>query len=221
MRADRLFFLVPSLLLISAAAQGQPATPHPAQVQHPPAPPPVGEIIIYRDRNFSGPAVSITQDKPNLGLKWTVGSARVRGGTWELCERPNHQGACLTLSADNGNLGQRRVQSVVGTRANAWRELGGADITRTGSSRTVIRARGYPRLWAVRLCAGQTPVRFSGARAFFTNGRYEALKVPPQLAGNACTGALAFAARRNLSYVEVTASTANVTARAHIRLEGR
>ncbi|MDR2858606.1 MAG: beta/gamma crystallin family protein [Novosphingobium sp.] len=221
MRAGRLSFLVPSLLLVSVGAVAQPAVTRPAPPLRPTPVKPADEITIYRDRNFSGPAVSIRQDEANLGLAWTVGSARVRGGTWELCERPRYQGACHTVWRDSSNLGQRRVQSVRPARSGTWRDLGGADVNRVVWTRSTIRVRGTPGLWAVRLCAERNRVRLQGARAYFTNGRFQNLQVPAQLASGACTGPLAFPTSRNISSVEVTAATVAVVTRARIRLEGR
>jgi hypothetical protein len=221
MRVDRLSFLVPPLLVISAAGQAQPAVTRPAPPLQPTPVQREDEIIIYRDRNFDGPAVSIRRDEPNLRLAWTVSSVRVRQGTWELCERPNYQGACLTVWNDNRNLAGRRVQSARMSRSGTWRELGSADVARFAWDRRTIHARGTPRLWAVRLCAEGNRVRLHGARAYFTNRRFQTLHVPAQLAGGACTGPLAFSSRQNLSWVEVTASTVAVAARARIRLEGR
>lgn len=220
MRADRLSFLAPSLLLVSVA-QAQPAVTRPAPPLQPAPVQRADEIVIYRDRNFDGPAVSIRQDEPNLRLGWPIGSARVRGGTWELCERPNYQGACLSVWNDNRNLGGRRVQSARMSRSGTWRELGGAEVNRIIWDRQTIHARGTPRLWAVRLCAERNRVRLHGARAYFTNRRFQTLHVPAQLASGACTDPLAFSSRQNLSWVEVTASTIGVAARGRLRLEGR
>jgi len=57
---------------------------------------PVAEATIYRDADYSGPAVFVGEAKPDLGLAWPVNSIRVASGTWELCERPNYQGTCRT-----------------------------------------------------------------------------------------------------------------------------
>lgn len=223
MRADRLpfavsLFLGAGLFLVIPAAQGQPTTTRPPVPL--PTAQPRGEIIVYRDRNFAGPAVSITQDKTNLRLAWPVRSARVRGGTWELCERAGFQGACLTVTRDNRDLGQRLVQSVRVARSGAWREFGLVDV-RFGWDRKTVAARGYPRLWAIRLCADRSAVQLRDGRATFTNGRYETLHLPVRLAAGTCTGTLAFAARRNLSSISVSASTVSPSARSRIRLEGR
>lgn len=206
------------LLPVSTAAFGQEVTAH-----RPPAAPvqPVGEIIVYRDRNFAGPAVSIRQDQANLRLAWPVRSARVRSGTWELCERAAFQGRCLAVTRDNRDLGERRVQSVRGTRSAAWRAFGSAEVTRFGWDRKLIAARGYPRLWSIRLCAERNAVQLRDARATFTNRQYEMLHVPSRLAGGSCTGPLAFASRQNLASVSVSASTRSPSAPAQLRLEGR
>lgn len=199
-------------------ADAQQATAH-----RPPAPPTqtAGEIIIYRDRNFAGPAVSIRQDQANLRLAWPVRSARVRSGTWELCERAAFQGRCLTVTRDNRDLGQRAVQSVRGSRSAAWRAFGTTDVTRFGWDRKVISALGSPRLWSIRLCADGNAVQLREARATFTNRQSEMLHLPARLAAGTCTGPLAFASRQNLASVTFSASTVSPSARARVRLEGR
>jgi hypothetical protein len=63
-----------------------------------------GEAIIYRDRNYSGPAVNVSRPQPNLGLAWTVGSIRVRSGRWELCSGVNFGGRCATVDRDTPDL---------------------------------------------------------------------------------------------------------------------
>lgn len=65
-----------------------------------------GEATIYRDAYFSGPAVAVSEAKPNLGLAWPVRSIRVRSGVWELCTRPNFRSPCIRISADEPNLAQ-------------------------------------------------------------------------------------------------------------------
>jgi len=193
-----------------------------SQTERRPTPVPRPEIVIYRDRNFSGPAIAIPQDQPNLRLVWTVSSALVRGGTWQLCERPNYQGACLTLSESNSNLNRRRVQSVRAIRLPAWRVLGRANVSRFGWDHRVIRISGNPRLSELRLCAEQNRVRLHDARVRFTNNLFQALRVPSQLASGSCTAPLVLnTPRRNVSSVEVTVSTAALAARGRIRVEGR
>lgn len=61
-------------------------------------------ITIYRERNFSGPAVAIEKPRPDLHLAWPIGSVRVRSGTWQLCEQPNYRGNCRTVSSDSPAL---------------------------------------------------------------------------------------------------------------------
>ena len=58
------------------------------------------EATIYRDANYSGPAVFVGQPQPDLGLAWPVNAIRVKSGTWELCERINYQGTCRTYDRD-------------------------------------------------------------------------------------------------------------------------
>lgn len=63
-----------------------------------------GEAIIYRDPYYSGPAVAVSDAKPNLGLAWPVSSIRVRSGVWELCSRSAFRSPCIRVNADEPNL---------------------------------------------------------------------------------------------------------------------
>lgn len=63
-----------------------------------------GEATIYRDANFSGPAVFVGEAKSNLALRWSVRSIRVRSGTWELCARTRYRSPCITVSADEPDI---------------------------------------------------------------------------------------------------------------------
>ena len=63
-----------------------------------------GEATIYRDANFSGPAVFVGEAKTNLALRWSVNSIRVKSGTWELCARTRYRSPCITVSADEPNI---------------------------------------------------------------------------------------------------------------------
>lgn len=58
------------------------------------------EATIYRDAAYNGPAVYANGERPNLGLVWKVNSIRVKSGSWQLCERPNYQGRCVTFQRD-------------------------------------------------------------------------------------------------------------------------
>jgi hypothetical protein len=185
-----------------------------------PTPQPVHEIIIYRDRNYSGPAVSIRQDESNLRLVWTVNSARVHSGTWQLCERANFQGPCLTLSRSESNLGHRRVQSVRLSQ-RAWRELGRTNVFRLGWINTTIDVRDHPVMPEIRLCAESTAIRLHHGRVRFTNGLFQTLRLPSQINSGQCSDPIAITGnRRNLRTIEVTASSVGV-ARGRLRLEGR
>lgn len=206
---------IPSFILVASMLV-------PTAVPSRPMPTPVGEIVIYRDRNFSGPAVSIRQDENDLGLRWTVGSARVRQGTWHLCERTNFRTPCMTLSSNSNNLGHLRVQSAQMLRFGSWRMLGDADVSRMGWDHRVINVRGNPNLSAVRFCAERNRIRLHDARARFSNGRFQTLRVPLSVNSGSCTSALSLNnSRWGLSSVDVTVSTVAIAARGRIRLEGR
>lgn len=63
------------------------------------------EATIYRDANFSGPAVAIQAEEPDLGLAWRVRSIRVPSGSWQLCTERNYRGTCVTVDRDRNRLG--------------------------------------------------------------------------------------------------------------------
>jgi hypothetical protein len=187
-------------------------------------PQPRGEIVIYRDRNFDGPAVAIHQEERNLRLVWTVNSVRVHGGTWQLCERSNFNGPCMTLTSDTRNLGHRRVQSARMTGWHAgWRSLGRTDVNRVGWVHRHIDVAGHPDVREVRLCAERAQLRLHYARARFTNGAVQQLHVPSQLGDGSCTHSFFLTgSRRFLASVDVTAATVGVSVRqGRLRVEGR
>lgn len=62
------------------------------------------EATIYRDAAYRGPAVSVAEEKSNLGLSWPVNSIRVARGRWELCERSRFRGQCRTIDRDTPML---------------------------------------------------------------------------------------------------------------------
>lgn len=59
---------------------------------------------IYRDANFSGPAIAIDRANANLRLNFEVNSIRVASGSWELCPEPNFRGRCLTVTRSSADL---------------------------------------------------------------------------------------------------------------------
>lgn len=99
--ANRTFYMRCGLIsamisAISITALAQPMTkPSPVEV----------EATIYRDQNYSGPAVAIQAEEPNLGLAWRVSSIRVKSGEWQLCSAPNYRGDCTTVDRDRPRLG--------------------------------------------------------------------------------------------------------------------
>lgn len=215
--------LASAFVLLPVQSQSQPAVTRPAPPLRPIEKHPAQEVTIYRDRNFQGPAVSIPQNEPNLRLAWTVSSARVNSGQWQLCERPNYQGSCLTLSASNSNLGLRRVQSAR-VAGMGWRMLGDTEVNRVGWDKRVIDLRGNPVLSDLRFCAERTGIRFHDGRVRSSNNRFQVLRLPSQVGDGACTNPIALTAGRvGVSSVDVTAATTGmVTAnRGRLRLEGR
>ncbi|NEX93323.1 beta/gamma crystallin-related protein [Caulobacter sp. 17J65-9] len=79
-------------------------------------PPGGAQATIFRDRNFSGSAVTVTGPRPDLGLAWPVRSVRIDRGRWEFCSQTNYRGQCVTATQSSSNFGLLglgvRVQSM-------------------------------------------------------------------------------------------------------------
>lgn len=72
--------------------------------------PPGGQApyaTIYRDTNYSGPAVAVERANPDLRLGFSVRSIRIRSGAWQLCSLRNYGGTCITVIASTPDLGNR------------------------------------------------------------------------------------------------------------------
>lgn len=63
------------------------------------------QATVYRDMGWNGPAVTLSGDRPDLGLNWQVNSIRVQSGRWQLCERTRYRGRCITVDRDEAMLG--------------------------------------------------------------------------------------------------------------------
>ncbi|TPE60164.1 beta/gamma crystallin family protein [Sandaracinobacter neustonicus] len=136
---------------------------------------------IYRDTNFSGPAVAVDRANADMRLNFQVNSIRIASGEWELCPEPNFRGRCLTVTRSNADLRRAfgwpgRLQSMRPT--GSWGGgpggpggPGGGPITgqrlkgmaseyfpapRQGNSRVLACRNGS----ATATCAAQTADRF-------------------------------------------------------------
>ena len=91
---------------------------------------PSGEAIIYRDRNFSGPAVNVSQAESNLRLAWRVSSIRLVRGRMELCSEARFRGRCVMVTRSYTDLSPlglpgNRVQSMRPTFSSGGGNVGG------------------------------------------------------------------------------------------------
>lgn len=89
------------LTLPSAAAQQD-------KMLRPVPVPETSEAIIYRDANYRGPAVSVREARPDLGLAWQIKSIRVKSGSWQLCEKRNYGGTCRVVARDTPQFSSSR-----------------------------------------------------------------------------------------------------------------
>ena len=132
--------------LLGSLALGSAALPVKAQEERRQQSP--AEAIIYRDPNYKGPAVNVSQQQADLGLAWPVNSIRVRSGEWQLCEGANFRGTCRTYDRDRPllNLALRgiTVQSMRPTRLADTGGPGGPGAPGTNASLRGMAAEFYP-----------------------------------------------------------------------------
>jgi hypothetical protein len=121
---------------------------------------------IYRDTNFSGPAIAIERPQTNLGLRYPVFSIRVQRGSWELCPQPNFRGNCITVDRTTPDL--RRSFGWNGTLqsirpADDWGggATGGQSLKGMASEFFPAPRRGNAR---VEACPGASPTSSCAAR---------------------------------------------------------
>lgn len=130
MSRHSVFAFIFSVLATSAA-------PGPVVAQTRPMPLPVpgnAEAIIYRDINYTGPAVAIQSEEPDLGLAWRVKSIRVPQGEWQLCSQPNYRGTCVTVNQDRTRLGVFGAGLVVQSARYTGGNWGGGNVGNGGES---------------------------------------------------------------------------------------
>lgn len=82
------------------------------------------EAIIYRDANYSGPAVAIQREESNLGLAWQVRSIRIQRGQWQVCTGRNFTGKCSTVTRSEPNVASQ-MRRIVSMRPLGWGGGGG------------------------------------------------------------------------------------------------
>lgn len=62
------------------------------------------EAVIYRGRDYSGPALSVSAEQENLGLSWSVNSLRLVSGRMEVCSAARFRGTCRIVTQDYADL---------------------------------------------------------------------------------------------------------------------
>ena len=78
-----------------------------------------GEIVIHKQPNFTGGALTLRDDKASLassGFQDQASSIEVKSGRWQVCSQPEYNGDCVTLDRGNyATLDQKinhRIESV-------------------------------------------------------------------------------------------------------------
>jgi hypothetical protein len=78
-----------------------------------------GEVVIHKQPNFTGGALTLRNDSGNLtssGFQDQASSIEVKSGRWQFCSQPDFKGDCVTLEQGKyATLDQKlnhRVESV-------------------------------------------------------------------------------------------------------------
>lgn len=72
-----------------------------------------GVLTLYEGQTFDRDSYRVLKDNPNLDHDFLVGSIAVYPGeVWEVCDKPKYKGNCLTISADETNIGKALLKSV-------------------------------------------------------------------------------------------------------------
>jgi hypothetical protein len=67
-------------------------------------------LVVYDERSYRGAAFILNREAPRFGsFANRAESVQVQAGTWELCDEPEFQGRCSTVTADVPDLGRLRL----------------------------------------------------------------------------------------------------------------
>jgi hypothetical protein len=81
-----------------------------------------GEVVIHKQPNFSGGALTLRNSSTNLtgsGFQDQASSIEVRSGRWQFCSQPDFNGDCVTL--DSGKYAT--LDQKINHRIESAREL--------------------------------------------------------------------------------------------------
>ncbi|MEW5683540.1 MAG: beta/gamma crystallin-related protein [Pseudomonadota bacterium] len=85
--------------IAAAITLGLPAT---SAAQRPgPGP---GELTFYSQIGFRGQSYTVTGPRETIHIPWTVRSARLSGGSWQICQRSGYRGRCNEVNDTQGNI---------------------------------------------------------------------------------------------------------------------
>jgi len=112
-------FIATTALAGSASAQGRILQSTVAQGN--------GNIVLYDQVSYQGNNANFSSSTANVGPQWRrmVRSVTINSGSWLVCENPNFNGRCVTLTQsvpDLASYNLRRVGSVRPVRAAAPRD---------------------------------------------------------------------------------------------------
>lgn len=134
-------------LTTSAAAQGQ-RIPGTAMQNG-------WSLVVYDQANYAGNSANFTSSASNLGPQWRrqARSININGGTWQVCEDPNFNGRCVTLSQSAPDLGTynlRRIGSIRPIRqAGTYNNGTYSNGTYNNGNGTYNASRASTRGWSI------------------------------------------------------------------------
>jgi hypothetical protein len=71
-----------------------------------------GMLTLYSGQKFVGESLEILKDRPNISIDFPIGSIAVfEGEKWEVCEGARYKAPCMTVSANQTNLGELTIRS--------------------------------------------------------------------------------------------------------------
>lgn len=72
-----------------------------------------GTLTLFEGQTFDKRSYRVIKDTPSLPHDFLVGSIAIfPGETWEACDQARYRGNCLTLTADESNIGKAVIKSV-------------------------------------------------------------------------------------------------------------
>lgn len=151
---------------------------------------PRASAVLYRDRNFTGPAVAVEGARSDLGLSWPVRSIKIKSGLFEACSDSDFRGRCFRITGTDNDLPgpNRKFRSIrpVYSASNGWKVIGERNVA-DRKEIDIVPVWGSDRHEQIRICVGQNAVRFREVNVRFRNGEIQNVPILPLIGAGNCT----------------------------------